>query len=78
MSTEDVTMAKSGSKHISRKGGNDKRSTSVTLSETIIVKILPFELVYTGKLHSLFHLLNTPNGFCLSYSPKHWSNEDEA
>ena len=47
--TENVAMAQTGSKHVSRKGGNDKCGITVTLSETITEKILPFQLIYTGK-----------------------------
>ena len=49
MPTENVTMANTGSKHVSRKGENDKRGITVTWSETITGKILPFQLIYTGK-----------------------------
>ena len=75
--TENITMAETGSKHVSRKGGNDKRGITVTLSETITGKILPFQLIYTGKTARSFSSVEFPNGFCLSYNPKHWSNEDE-
>ena len=70
-------MAETGSKHVSRKGGNDKRGITVTLSETITGKILPFQLIYTGKTARSVLSVEFPNGFCLSYNPKHWSNEDE-
>ena len=73
----DVTMAETGSKHVSRKGGNDKSGITVTLSDTITGKILPFQLIYTGKTARSLPSVEFPNGFCLSYNPKHWSNEDE-
>ena len=47
--TENVTLVETGSKHVSRKDGNYKRGITVTLSETITGKILPFQLIYTGK-----------------------------
>ena len=75
--TENVTMAETGSKHVSRKGGNDKCGITVTLSETITGKILPFQLIYTGKTAHSLPSVEFPNGFCLSYNPKHWSKEDE-
>ena len=75
--TENVTMAETGSKHVSRKGGNEKRSITVTLPETITGKILPFQLIYTGKTARSLPSVEFPNGFCLSYNPKHWSNEYE-
>ena len=70
-------MAESGSKHVSRKGGNDERGITVTLSETVTRKILPFQLIYTGKTARSLPSVEFPSGFCLSYNPKHWSNEDE-
>ena len=48
--TENVTMAETGSKHVSTKGGNDKHGITVNLSESITGKILPFQLIYTEKL----------------------------
>ena len=40
--TDNVTMAEKSSKHVSRKGGNDKRGITVTLAETLSGQILPF------------------------------------
>ena len=62
---------------VMRKGGNDKRGITVTLSETITRKILPFQLIYTRKTACSPPSVEFPNGFCLSYNPKHWSNKDE-
>ena len=75
--TGNVTMAETGSKHVSRKGRNDKRGITVTLSETITGKIFPSQLIYTGKTARSLPSVEFPNGFCLSYNPKHWSNEYE-
>ena len=75
--TENVTMAENGSKHASRKGGNDKRGVTVTLSETITGKTLPSQLIYTGKTARSLPSIEFPNGFCLSYNPKRSSNEYE-
>ena len=77
MPTENVTMAETGSKYVSRKSGNNKRGITVILSETITGKIFPFQLIYTGKTARSLPSVEFPNGFCLSYNPKHWSNEYE-
>ena len=74
---ENVAMAETGSKHVSRKCRNDKRGITVTLSETITGKILPFQLIFIGKTARSLPSVEFPNGFCLSYNPKHWSNEHE-
>ena len=47
------------------------------MSETITEKLLPFQLIYTGKTACSLPSVEYPNGFCLSYNPKHWSNEYE-
>ena len=77
MPTENVTMAETGSKYVSRKSGNNKRGITVILSETITGKIFPFQLIYTGKTARSLPSVEFPNVFCLSYNPKHWSNENE-
>ena len=61
--TEDVAMAETGSKHISRKGRNDKQGITVTLLKTIPGKILTFQSIYTRKLNAHFHLLYSPMDF---------------
>ena len=75
--TENVAMAETGSKHVLRKDRNDKRGITVTLSETIAGKVLPFQLICTRKTARSLPSAEFPNGFCLSYNPKHWSNGDE-
>ena len=75
--TENVSMAETRSTYVSRKGGNDKRGITVTLSETITGVILPFQLIYTGKTVCSLTSVEFPNGFCLNYNPKHRINEYE-
>ena len=77
MVAENVTMAEMGSKHVSRKDGNDKCVITVTLSKTITGKILPFQLIYTRKTAHSLPTVEFPCGFCFSYNPKHWSNTYE-
>ena len=54
-----------------KKGGNDQRGISVTLSQTIIRKILAFQLIYTRKTKWSLPLVEFADGFCLSYNLKH-------
>ena len=70
-------MAEKGEKHISRAGATDKRAITVTLCETLDGQILPFQLIYTGKTKRSLPSVKFPRGICLSYNPKHWSNERE-
>ena len=75
--TENVTMAEKNSQHVAKKGGNDKRGMTLTLSETVDGTALPFQLIYRGKTARSLPATNFPEGFCLSYNEKHWSNEKE-
>ena len=75
--TDNVTMVEKGSRHVSRKGSSDKRGITVTLAETLSGRILPFQLIYTGKTSRSLPHFDFPAGFCLSYNEKHWSNEAE-
>ena len=75
--TGNVMVAETGSKYVSRKSRNNKRGITVILSETITGKIFSFQLIYTGKTARSLPSVEFPNGFCLSYNPKHWSNEYE-
>jgi len=77
VATDNVTMATKGEKHILRAGATDKQAITVTLCETLDGQILPFQLIYTGKTQRSLPSVKFPRGFCLSYNPKHWSNEDE-
>ena len=62
---ENVTMAEKNSKHIPRKGGNDKRAITVTLAETLSGTILPFQLIYQGKTRRSLPAVKLPAGFSL-------------
>ena len=75
--TENVTIAETGTKHVPRKGGSNKRGIMVTLPQTLDGEILPFQLIYKGKTIRSLPAVEFPAGFCLSSNPKHWSNEEE-
>ena len=49
----------------------------MTLSESLDGHILPFQLTYTGKTQRSLPNVTFPDGFCLAYNQKHWSNETE-
>ena len=73
--TDNITMAAKGQNHIWRAGFNDKRSITLTVFESLDDKILPLQLIYKGKTQRLLPTVDFPDGFCLSYNEKHWSNE---
>ena len=77
VSVDRITMAEKGSKHVSKKGVDDKRAITVTLSETLSCHILPFQLIYTGKTKRSLPNVSFPKVFSLSCNPTHWSNEKE-
>ena len=70
-------MAVKGAKHISRAGAIDKRSINVTLYESLDGGMLPFQLIYTGKTEKSLPDFTFPDGFCIAFKQKHWSNETE-
>ena len=78
VATDNVTMAAKGEKHIFCAGATDKRSITVTLSESLDGHILPFQFIYTGKTQRSPPNVTFPDGFCLAYNQKHWNNETEA
>jgi len=73
--TANVTMAEKNSKHIARKGANDKRGITATLAESFSGDILPMQLIYKGKTNRSLPSVEFPAGFLLTYNEKHWSNE---
>ena len=78
VNVDKITMAEKGSKHVSKKGCDDKRAITATLTQTLSGLILPFQLIYTGKTkRSLPDAKLLPKGFLLSCNPSHWSNEKE-
>ena len=77
VSVDKVTMAVKGSKHVSKFGISDKRAITVTLCQTLKCKMLPFQLIYTGKTQRSLPSVKFPKGFCLSFYESHWSNEKE-
>ena len=68
-------MAEIGLKHTSKKVGNEKCGSITILLQTVTRKILSFQLVYTRT--EWFFPVEFLDSFCLSYNPKHWSNEDK-
>ena len=77
VATDNIIMAAKRQKHISRAGSNDKRSITLTVCKSLDGKILPFQLIYKGKTQRLLPTVDFPNGFCLLYDEKHWSDVKE-
>ena len=77
VATDNITMAAKGEKQISRAGVTDKRAMTVTLCESLDSCMLPFQLICTGKTERSLPGFTFPDGFCLAFNQKHWSNETE-
>ena len=58
---------------ISRAGATDKRTITVTHIESLDSPILPFQLIYTGKMQRSLPNVTFLDRFCLAYNRKHWS-----
>ena len=47
--TTNVTISEQGTAHIPVRGRDDKSATVVTVSQSLSGKMLPFQIIYTGK-----------------------------
>ena len=74
---ENVTMVEKNSKHIGRKGANDKRGITVTLAKLVNSEVPPMQHIYKGKTNRSLPAVEFPESFVLTYYKKHWSNEEE-
>ena len=77
VAADNITMATKAPWHITRAGSSDKRSVTLIVCESLDDKILPFQLIYKRKTQRSFPVVDFPDGFCLSYIEKHWSNDKE-
>ena len=74
--TINVTMAEQGTAHIPARGGDDKRAIAVTVIQSLSSKMLPFQIIYTGKKERCLPKNATDKkNFLFSYNETHWSNE---
>ena len=70
-------MAAKREKQISCAGATDKRAITVRHCESFDGCMLPFQLIYTEKMENFLLNFAFPDGFCLAFSEKHWSNETD-
>ena len=47
--TTNVVMAEQGTEHVPVRGGDDKGAITVTVIRSLSGKMLPFQIIYTGK-----------------------------
>ena len=77
MPTANVTMVEKNSKHVARKGANDKRGITVTLGESLSGEILPMQLIYKGKTNRSLPSVKFPAGFALTYNQSDGTKEHD-
>ena len=76
--TTNVTMAGQGTAHIPVRGADDIRAITVTTVQSLSCKMLPFQIIQTGKTERcLPKNVKGKENFLFSYNEKHWSNEVE-
>ena len=71
-------MEKKGVINVPKSGIDDKRSITVTFSITLKGKLLPMQLIYKGETTLSLPKVKFPEGFSLSVSESHFSNEKES
>ena len=71
-------MAEQGTEHVPVRGGDDKGAITVTVNRSLSGKMLPFQIIYTGKTERCLPK-NATGGenFLFLYNEKHWSNQVE-
>lgn len=72
------TMAKKGSKRVAIAGSADHRQITGTFSITLSGLFLPMQLIYQGKTDRCHPSYEFPEGFNVTHTPNHWSNEEKA
>lgn len=70
------TMELEGAKRVEIAGKDDKRQITAVFAGSMAGDFLPIQLVYKGKTpRCLPNVESVPEGWHLTYSPSHWSNE---
>ena len=70
-------MAAKGEKHISRAEETDKRAKTATLCKSLDGCMLLSQPIYIGKTERSLPDFTFPDGLCLAFNQKSWSNETE-
>ena len=77
VANNNITIAAKREKHILRAKPTDKRTITVTICESIDGYMLLFQLIYIGETERSLPDSTFPDGLCLAFNQKHWSNETE-
>ena len=69
------TMEKEGTKRIEIAGVDDKRQFTAVFAGAMSGEFLPVQLIYQGKTKACLPKVKFPDGWDVTCSPTHWSNE---
>jgi len=69
------TMEHKGAKRVEIAGSDDKRQLTALFSYTLSRKFLPPQVIYAGKSPACLPKVTILNGWNLTFTPNHWSNE---
>ena len=65
VSTTNLTMAEQGTAHIPVRGGYGKCALTVTVTQNLSCKMLPFQIIFTGKTERYLSKNSTGKGHLL-------------
>lgn len=71
------TMEIKGAKRVEMVGTSDKRQITAVVCGTMDGKVLPFQLIYEGKTSACLPKCNFPEGWHITCTSNHWSNEQK-
>ena len=64
-------------KKVEMVGTSDKRQITAVVCRTMDGKVLPFQLIYEGKTSACLPKCNFPEGWHITCTSNHWSNEQK-
>ena len=71
------TMELKGSKRVEVAGLGDKRQITAVFCGTLSGHFLPMQLIYQGKTSACLPRYSFPQGWNITCTPNHWSNEEK-
>ena len=68
-------MEVKGSKRVEIVGISDKRQITAVVCGSMAGELLPFQIIYQGKTNACLPHYKFPDGWHITATPNHWSNE---
>ena len=76
--TPTHTVTKKGEASVPITNSSDYRQITGTFGISMAGEFLPIQLIYHGKTNKHHPNYNFPNGFHITHTPNHWSNETKS